>query len=130
MVTRNKQDQLPDLYRKAFILSSIFGVFGVAIGAYFTSQGRSYIYIIIGALVGGVIGDLVALACRNKLSLQPLLRIRRVLMIGGGVLTLTLAVACIAQFIFTFDWIGLVGAVFFGLSAVYLFSRGTQREDI
>lgn len=114
------EEKIPETHKKSWIVGGIGGIIGGVIGGYISVIKGSSIYGGIGVGIGIVVGEAVGLLINKKVPLKPLLNIERNINIFGGVLSLLLAIAGIIGFFLTGKWVGIVGAIFFGLCGIYL----------
>jgi hypothetical protein len=119
--------KIPAAYRKAWIVGGIGGVIGAGAGGYLAYLKGNYLYAGLGAGLGILAGDFIGLLISRNLSLPRLALVEEKVNFLGGILGLLLAVAGIFGFFLTGKWIGIVGAIFFGLCGIYLLAiRGRE----
>lgn len=117
------KEMIPDIYKKSWIVGGIGGVIGGVIGGYISVIKGSYLYGGIGGGIGIIVGEVIGLLINRKLSLQSLFRIEERINLIFGILGFLMAIAGIIGFFLTGKWIGIVGAIFFGLCGLYLIKR-------
>lgn len=117
------KEKIPEIYRKSWIFGGIGGLIGGVIGGYISVIKDSILYGGIGVGIGIVIGEVIGLLINRTLSLQSLVRIEKRIDLTLGVLSFLLAFAGIIGFFLTRKWIGIIGAIFFGLCGIYLITR-------
>ncbi|MEW5745598.1 MAG: hypothetical protein AB1805_09225 [Nitrospirota bacterium] len=113
----------PERHQKAWILGSIGLMIGAGIGGYFSAITGSSTYIVIGTFIGGIVGDLIGFLLNKRISLKALLSIEK---IANNVLifvSFSFVAGGMMVFIQKGRWIGLIGAVVFGLCGLYLYKK-------
>ncbi len=114
------KDRIPEVYIKSWVIGSIGGIIGGSIGGYFSVSKGNFLYGGIGVGIGIIVGEVIGILINRKMPLQQLLNTEKRIKVFCGALSLLLAVAGIIGFLLTGRWIGIVGAVFFVLSGIYL----------
>lgn len=118
----DKIPSVPEPYMKGLILGGLGAPFGVAIGWYLhTSPENIALYISLGALAGVIFGASIAVGLGKWIPLVKLYGVQRKADVVLGFLSLAISLAGIVGFMLTGKMIGLVGAMFFILCAMYLF---------
>jgi len=120
---RKFKSMIPDSLQKSFILGIWGAAIGGGIGGYLSVINGNYIYGGIGAGIGYITGYIAGLLIKERITLQSIMRSEGVVNIILGSLGIILAVAGIVGFILTKNWIGIMGAVFFGLGGFYFLRK-------
>lgn len=117
------KETIPEIHRKCWIVGSIGAAIGAGIGGYISGIKGNIIYTGIGAVIGSTVGIIIGLLIGKKINLKSLIATERIKNLILGLASFFLTIAGIIGFILTGKWIGLVGAVFFGLCGVYLLRK-------
>ena len=119
------KETIPEIHRKSWIVGGIGGAIGAGIGGYISRIKGDNIYTGIGAGIGFIAGIISGLFIGKKINLKSFMAIERIKNLILGIASFSLSIAGIIGFILTERWIGLIGAVFFGLGGIYLLRKKT-----
>jgi len=115
--------KIPEVHKRSWIVGGFGAAIGAGIGAYVSHIEGSNIYAGIGAGIGFILGSLIGILIGQKISLQSLVAAERIRNTILGLLSFSLAIAGVAGFVLTKKWVGILGAIFFGLCGIYLFRK-------
>jgi hypothetical protein len=97
---------------------------GAGIGGYMSALKGSYVYIVIGIASGELVGLLVGLVTQGRVNLPKLVSFRAGFHRVAAFASVLMALAGVAAFVLTRDWMAIAGAAFFaGCAVVYLWMR-------
>ena len=116
---RKNENKFNEFYKKSLLFGSFGSAIGAGIGGYFSVVKGSYIYIGIGALIGGISGNLITTLFHNKISLQQVLNIKNKVYIILGILCLLFSITGIINFYLTGNWMAILGSLFFIFCGAY-----------
>jgi hypothetical protein len=120
------KEVIPETYRKSLMAGSIGAAIGAGIGGYTAVTKGNIIYAGIGGAIGSVVGIIIGLLIGRKVNLKSFITTERIMNFILGITSFFLAMAGIIVFILTKEWVGMIGALFFGVCGIYLLRRSKK----
>lgn len=118
--------RLPESHRKAAVFGVIGAAVGAGVGGAIAWAGGNYWFAGIGAGVGAVIGNVLGYLFGGHISFEVLRHIENRSLLALGLLAMMMAMAGIVGFLRTGRWIGVAGAIVFGLAGLYALNESTR----
>lgn len=118
--------RLPGPHRKAAVFAVIGAAVGAGVGGAIASATGNYWFSGIGGGLGAVVGNVLGYLLEGRISFEVLRRIENRSLWALGLLAMMMAVAGIVGFLRTGRWIGVVGAIVFGLAGLYALNEATR----
>lgn len=125
---KDLRQMIPEVYRKSRLVGSIGIVIGAAIGGFVSAITGNYIYTGIGVAIGYLFGFFIGLVIKEKINLQALKSFVSNIYLVVSILGFLLFIGSVVAFIKTAEWLGILGAVFFGLCSLYLFKKAKSTK--